>query len=300
MLEHRKQRLAEFVAWTVQHVKGDEKGEAQIFLDHLFQAFGHQGLKEAGATLEMRIKKPDAKGTAFADLVWKPVVLIEMKKRGQDLSKHYRQAFDYWVRLVPGRPRYVVLCNFDEFWVYDFETQMDSPVDRLKLEDLPQRYGALAFLFPTPEKPVFGNDHEAVTRDAADRLATCFNKLVTRGVDRRLAQRFTLQILVAMFSEDIGLLEQYLVAQLAGRLQVARGQLRSARWAVCRDEHAWPNRGRTIQGRGLFRRRPVRHTRTGRTVRRRTQSAQTGRQVGLVQGATGNFRDAVRAFGRPG
>ena len=159
-----KHRLAEFVAWTVQHVKGDEKGEAQIFLDHLFQAFGHQGLKEAGATLEMRIKKPDAKGTAFADLVWKPVVLIEMKKRGQDLSKHYRQAFDYWVRLVPGRPRYVVLCNFDEFWVYDFETQMDSPVDRLKLADLPQRYGALAFLFPTPEKPVFGNDHEAVTR----------------------------------------------------------------------------------------------------------------------------------------
>ena len=131
MLEHRKQRLAEFVAWTVEHVKGDEKGEAQIFLDHLFQAFGHKGLKEAGATLEMRIKKPDAKGTAFADLVWKPVVLIEMKKRGQDLSKHYRQAFDYWVRLVPGRPRYVVLCNFDEFWVYDFETQMDSPVDRL-------------------------------------------------------------------------------------------------------------------------------------------------------------------------
>ena len=26
--------------------------------------------------------------------------LVEMKKRGVDLSKHYRQAFDYWVRLV--------------------------------------------------------------------------------------------------------------------------------------------------------------------------------------------------------
>jgi hypothetical protein len=60
----------------------------------------------------------------------------------------------------------VVLCNFDEFWVYDFETQVDSPVDRLKLEDLPQRYGALAFLFATPKKPVLGNDHEAVTHDA--------------------------------------------------------------------------------------------------------------------------------------
>ena len=50
--------------------------------------------------------------TGFPDLtVWLPggrVVLIEMKKRGTDLSKHYRQAFDYWTRLVPGRPRYVV------------------------------------------------------------------------------------------------------------------------------------------------------------------------------------------------
>ncbi len=105
------------------HIKGDEKGEAQIFLDRLFQAFGHKGLKEAGAELEMRVKKTEEGGTAFADLVWKPIVLIEMKKRGADLNRHYRQAFDYWIRLVPGRPSYVVLCNSDEFWVYDFEIQ---------------------------------------------------------------------------------------------------------------------------------------------------------------------------------
>ena len=81
----------------------------------------------------------------MADYVWKPIVLIEMKRRVEDLSRHFRRAFDYWVRLVPGRPRYVVLCNFDEFWIYDFETQMDSPVDQLKVEDLSRRYGPLAF-----------------------------------------------------------------------------------------------------------------------------------------------------------
>jgi type II restriction/modification system DNA methylase subunit YeeA len=91
---------------------------------------------------------------------------------------------------------------------------MDSPVDRLKIEELPQRDGPLAFLYPTPEKPVFRNDHEAVTRDAADRLATCFNKLVTRRVERELAQRFILQSLVALFSEDIGLLEPYMFTRL--------------------------------------------------------------------------------------
>jgi hypothetical protein len=143
----RSERLNDFVKWVSMHITGDEKGEAQIFLDRLFIAFGHKGIKEAGATLEMRVRKGIEGGTAFADLVWKPIVLIEMKKRGTDLSKHYRQAFEYWTHLVPNRPRYVILCNFDEFWVYDFETQMDTPVDQLKVCDLEKRYGPLAFLF---------------------------------------------------------------------------------------------------------------------------------------------------------
>jgi hypothetical protein len=214
MHEDRKLLLAEFVSWVAEHIKGDEKGEAQIFLDRLFAAFGRKGVKEAGAILEMRVKKEDNRGTAFADLVWKPVVLVEMKRRGEDLARHYRQAFDYWTRLVPGRPRYAILCNFDEFWVFDFETQMDSPVDKLLLTELPSRYGPLAFFFPTDEKPVFGNDHEAVTRKAADKLALCFNKLIRRRIERDTAQRFILQMLVALFSEDIGLLEQYTLARL--------------------------------------------------------------------------------------
>ncbi len=164
----------------------------------------------------MRIRKDQESGggTSFADYVWKPVVLIEMKKRGADLSKHYRQAFDYWVRLVPDRPQYVVLCNFDEFWVYDFITQIDSPKDKVKLAELSTRWGPLAFLFPTKEPPKFGNDREAVTREAADKLAECFRKLVRRKVERPLAQRFILQSLVALFAEDIGLLPRYLFAGL--------------------------------------------------------------------------------------
>jgi hypothetical protein len=65
-------KLAEFVAWCQKHITGDEKGEAQIFLDRLFQAFGHGGIKDAGGSLEMRVSKRDTGGTAFADCVWKP------------------------------------------------------------------------------------------------------------------------------------------------------------------------------------------------------------------------------------
>lgn len=208
-------RLYAFVGWVRSNLRGDEKGEAQLFLDRLFQAFGHGGVREAGATLEDRVRKSARGGTAFVDLVWKPRVLVEMKRRGEDPRRHYRQAFDYWTRLVPNRPRYVVICNFDELWIYDFETQVDEPISKVTLDTLPGNYGPLLFLEASEDaKPVFGETHEDITRAAADALAGCFNSLHTRGVDRDLAQRFVLQMLVAMFAEDIGLLDRYTVERL--------------------------------------------------------------------------------------
>jgi hypothetical protein len=191
----------------------DEKGEAQVFCDRLFQAFGHRGYKEAGATLESRIKRKDSR-TRYADLMWKPRLLLEMKKRGENLYLHYKQAFDYWINAVPNRPRYVVLCNFDEFWIYDFDKQLDTPVDIVKLQDLARRYAALNFLFPENPDPIFGNDREAVSRDAADKVAQLFNALISRGITRVQAQRFVLQTVVVMFSEDIRLLPADIVYRM--------------------------------------------------------------------------------------
>jgi type II restriction/modification system DNA methylase subunit YeeA len=67
-------------------------------------------------------------GKKFADLLWPDRVLIEMKSRHTDLERHYDQAFDYWTHIVPKRPRFVILCNFDEFWIYDFNIQLYDPV----------------------------------------------------------------------------------------------------------------------------------------------------------------------------
>lgn len=198
--------LAELVRYRKEYLTGDEKGEAQVFCDRLFRAFGYEGVREAGATLEMRLRRNDAKGTAFADLLWRGRCLIEMKKAKTNLSRHYRQAFDYWIAAVPDRPHYVILCNFDELWVYDFDIQLDEPVDRLSLTDLPDRYEVLAFLLPQPERPIFGNDLVEVTRGAARGVARVFREIHARGISRDHAQRFVLQCVMAMFAEDIHLL----------------------------------------------------------------------------------------------
>jgi hypothetical protein len=201
-----KQRLEAFLRFRQEYLTGDEKGQAQVFCDRLFTAFGHEGVHEAGASLEYRLRKQDARGTAFADLMWKPRCLIEMKKSGTDLTKHYRQAFDYWVQAVPDRPRYVVLCNFDEFLIYDFDQQLDAPMDVVQLDELPARSEALSFLLPQEQVPIFRHNLVGVTREAAADVAHVFTGLVERGADRAAAQRFVLQSVMAMFSEDIALL----------------------------------------------------------------------------------------------
>src|ERR1051325_8411259 len=148
-------------------LKGDEKSEAQTFLFHLLAAFGHDAntLPE-GCTFEYRVRFANQR-TKFADLVWPGRCLIEMKSRNEKLSKHYQQSFDYWLNLVPHRPPYVVLCNFDEFWIYDFNTQLYEPVDKLRLNELADRFSALNFLFPEAAEPHFRNNTVEVTRKAA-------------------------------------------------------------------------------------------------------------------------------------
>lgn len=57
MTDSRSAPLAKFVQWAQSHIKGDEKGEAQVFLDHLFVAFGHPGSLDVGGEKEFRVRK---------------------------------------------------------------------------------------------------------------------------------------------------------------------------------------------------------------------------------------------------
>ena len=163
-----KSAFDEFVRFA-QTLRGDEKSEAQTFLDHFFRALGHKGVIEAGATFEFRVaKKPGSPqlelikgngarpkgGKKFADLLWPDRVLIEMKSRGEKLERYYDQAFDYWSHIVPHRPPFVILCNFDEFWIYDFNTQLFDPVDRVPLGGLPENIASFNFLLPIWKKPI--------------------------------------------------------------------------------------------------------------------------------------------------
>ena len=212
-----EQSLRNFVVWWREHIKGDEKGEAQIFLDHLMRAFGHAGAIEAGGNYETRVRRRrNGKATvSFADYLLPKRVLIEMKKRGEDLKRHYTQLEEYWKSLdSQARPRYALLCNFDAIWIYDFQLQFYDPVDTVQIAEIFERRAALEFLVARSRKaPVFRNNRVEVTKDAAFQLTELF-RTIAPDVGNAIAQRFTLQCMVALFAEDAELLPKSTLSRI--------------------------------------------------------------------------------------
>ncbi len=197
--------LQAFIDYCTKHIKGDEKGEAQTFLERFFIALGYpDGHKETGGSFEWRVKGKDS--TSFADFVWKKRVLIEMKKADEDLSLHLLQVTNYWMKLAGDRPRYIILCNFNEFWIYDFDKNIYDPVDVVKLKDIVKKKSSFGFLLPKPITPLFRIDHKEITEKAAKYVAHAFSSMCNRRVKREDALRYCMQCIVAMFSQYVGLL----------------------------------------------------------------------------------------------
>lgn len=218
-----KEKIEEFLNF-VSALKGDEKGEAQLFCDRLFRAFGHGGIIEANGTLEARIKFNVTNRTKFADCLWCPKgrsgVLIEMKKRNiKNLEVHFSQARDYWLEMDPNKvigeghekPKYIILCNFDEFIIY----KDCQKVDDFKIEELPERYTALNFLLPIEKEPLFQNNIEQISKKTADRIGELYKYLTLEKLEpQEIVQHFILQCVLAFFSEDFGLLPQGFFTQI--------------------------------------------------------------------------------------
>lgn len=117
-----RDRLTAFVARWSQRA-GDERSEAQTFLGELLDCYD-PGWREKTDDVRFEHRYPSG---GFADLLWRGNVLVEMKSKHTSLRLpeiHWSQLFDYWDRSsFPdegiGAPRYVVLCSFDRFVIWE-------------------------------------------------------------------------------------------------------------------------------------------------------------------------------------
>ena len=205
-----QQALHNFTQW-VAGCGGNEKQEAQTFVQRLLRAWGWEDATEAGVCFEQPI--PGAGpggGQGFADALIPGKVLIEMKSRGESLALHYPQLWRYWSRLTP-KPTYAILCNFDQLWIYDFNKLNDEPVDELETAQLVERWGGLTFLGREAREPLFGGNQIEITEKQAGAMGSLFRELREQGnrtgaFAAQEAQRFVLQCVLCMFAEDRGML----------------------------------------------------------------------------------------------
>ena len=215
-----RDRLQEFVTFCQTYILSQpaatERSNSGPFLEAFFQAFGYAGTKQAGATIEQVVDQGSRKGqTGYADLYWPDgSLLIELKRRSErHLDRHYNQAWGYAQRLTP-QPQYIILCNFEQFWIYDLTQSVSIPVERLALDELPFHPEAFRFMERGAAKPKFRDGQIVeVTATAAQRMGLLYRSLCDRR-DRLKnppyteadAQRFVLQCVLAMFAQGRGLL----------------------------------------------------------------------------------------------
>ena len=138
--------------------KGYEKGESQPFwMALLHNVYGVEHA-EKYISFENQVKLSN---TSFIDgYIEETHVLIEQKGLDKDLRKPikqsdgtmltpFQQAKRYAAELpYSKRPRWVVVCNFQSFLVYDMEQPNGEP-EEILLKDLGTEYYRLQFLVDT-------------------------------------------------------------------------------------------------------------------------------------------------------
>ena len=155
-LSEAKQKAAAKAFAKYWEGKGYEKGESQKFWLALLRDVFGVAEPEKFITFEDQVKLDSS--TGFIDgYIAETKVMIEQKGAGKDLNKPIRQsdgsmlnpfqqAKKYITELpLSQHPRWVVTCNFQEFYVYDMEKPHGDP-EKIKLSDLEKEYYRLSFL----------------------------------------------------------------------------------------------------------------------------------------------------------
>ena len=143
-------------------------------------------------------------------------VLIEMKSRGKDLNAPIRQsdgllltpfqqAKRYSAELpYSQRPRWIVTCNFDEFFIYDMEQPTWTP-ERIGLKDLADKYDDMLFLVDSGDDSRKKETEVSVAAgELVGKLYEALQKQYTTPDDHSL-NALCVRIVFCLYAEDAGI-----------------------------------------------------------------------------------------------
>ena len=193
-IRHRATKFAQ--DWKDAHY---EKGETQTFYNDFFEVFGIQRRKVA--TFEEPVKRAGSKAPGFIDLFWKGTLLVEQKSAGRDLTKAKEQALEYFPGIKDTElPRYVLVCDFQSFELYDLDTREEV---KFKLADLHKNVHAFSFIFGGAPR-VF-KDQDPVNIEASELMGKLHDALLASGYAGHDLERFLVRLVFCLFADDTGI-----------------------------------------------------------------------------------------------
>lgn len=205
-----------------------EQRDKQTFWNEFFECFGVP--RRSVAVFEHAVAKIRGHYN-YLDLFWPGVLLVEHKSTGASLTKAESQAFAYLADLArqghaDQLPRYVVLCDFRRWVLFDLEPgeQDGLPilddgrpfrVVEFELRDL-HRY-IREFAFIKGEKPVRLDPEDPANLTATQLLADLHDALEETGFTGHALERMLVRLLFCLFAEDTGIFEPSSFTELVNR-----------------------------------------------------------------------------------
>jgi hypothetical protein len=178
----------------------NEEADAKSFLDAFFVVFGISR-KKIGI-FEHPVKKiSDTNG--YIDLIWKGVMLIEMKSRGKDLNKAFQQAIDYTHGLKEHElPKYILVCDFEIFRLHDLE---EGKLIEFKLNELVSNVHHFGYLIGY-QKKVY-KEQDPANIKAAELMGKLHDRLEEIGYTGHPLEVYLVRVLFLLFAEDTSIFE---------------------------------------------------------------------------------------------
>ncbi|MGO8755440.1 MAG: class I SAM-dependent DNA methyltransferase [Gallionellaceae bacterium] len=184
--------------------ESSERAEAQSFWNDFFRVFGIERKRVAIFEKQVEITRAGHKlKHGRIDAFWKGVLLIEHKSLGQDLSRAFAQAADYFEGL-PERdlPRYILVSDFAHFRLYDLEENTET---EFKLADLHKRIKHFAFIAGYRTQTIAPQN--PVNIKAAERMGKLHDALKAAGYDGHPLEVLLVRLLFCLFAEDTGIFQ---------------------------------------------------------------------------------------------
>lgn len=198
--------------------RGKEKGESQPFwLALLRNVFGVES-PEHFIKFEEKVILDHA---SFIDgFIESTHVLIEQKSLGKNLKQPIRQsdgslltpfqqAKRYSANLpYSQRPRWIVICNFEEFHIYDMEQPNNDP-ESLLLSNLPKEYDRLKFLVDKEETHI--QKEMEVSLQAGELVGALYDALLPKYANPespktlKSLNMLCVRLVFCLYAEDAGI-----------------------------------------------------------------------------------------------